>query len=133
MSKLSTPSKRLRFGKIVQRREKEHQSATRLQVLVSAKLRDLLPLRAETRILQLRSRQIDHPYEDAYDLFVPHERASYGRASDWRVSHGRVSHVRVSLRRVPHGRASHVRASHGRASHGRASHGRVPHGRASYG
>jgi hypothetical protein len=27
---------------------------------------------------QLRSRQIDHPYEDAYDLFVPHGRASHG-------------------------------------------------------
>src|SRR5271155_2662548 len=64
---------------------------------------------AKSRILQPRSRQIDHPYKDAYDLFVPHGRASHERASDWRVSHGRVSHVRVSLRRVPHGRASHGR------------------------
>jgi hypothetical protein len=71
-------------------------------------VRDLLSLSATTRILQRRSRQIDHPYEDAYDLFVPHGRASHERASDWRVSHGRVS-----LRRVPHGRASYGRASHG--------------------
>src|SRR5277367_369589 len=35
---------------------------------------------------KLRSRQIDHPYEDAYDLFVPH-----GRASHERASHGHMS------------------------------------------
>jgi hypothetical protein len=65
---------------------------------------------------KLRSRQI--AYEDAYDLFVPHGRASHERTSDGRVS----------LRRVPHGRASH-----GRVSHRRVSHERVPYGRASHG
>jgi hypothetical protein len=38
-------------------------------------------LSAETRVLQLRSRQIDHQYEDAYDLFVPRGHASHERAS----------------------------------------------------
>jgi hypothetical protein len=51
---------------------------------------------------KLRSRQI--AYEDAYDLFVPHGRASHERASDGRVSHRRVSHGRAS-----HGRVSHLR------------------------
>jgi hypothetical protein len=46
---------------------------------------------------KLRSRQIDHPYEDAYDLFVPH-----GRASHERASHGHMSHGRVPCRRHLH-------------------------------
>jgi hypothetical protein len=92
--------------------ERTRKSKPKGNLAGAAAHRDLLSLSAKTRILQLRSRQIDHPYEDAYDLFVPHGRASHKRASDWRVSHGRVS-----LRHVPHGRASHVRASHGCVPH----------------
>jgi hypothetical protein len=31
-------------------------------------------------------------HDDAYDLFVPHGRASHERASHGRASHGRASH-----------------------------------------
>jgi len=74
------------------------------------------PIRKTSRALAAATEgsrcQIDHPYEDAYDLFVPYGRASHKRPSDWRVSHGRVS-----LRRVPHGRAYYRRASHGLGVH----------------
>jgi hypothetical protein len=61
--------------------ERTRKSKPKGNLAGAAAHRDLLSLSAKTRILQLRSRQIDHPYEDAYDLFVPHGRASHGRAS----------------------------------------------------
>jgi hypothetical protein len=47
-------------------------------------IRDLYLLAQKLVFCKLRSRQIDHPCEDAYDLFVPHGHASHERASDGR-------------------------------------------------
>jgi hypothetical protein len=82
--------------------------------------RDLLSLSAKTRILQLRSRQIDHPYEDAYDLLF----LTGVHPTSVHLIGGCLMGVYLTCVRVPHGRASH-----GRASHGHVSHGRVPYRR----